>query len=67
MSDLVCMVRGAISLVREQVDPNDVELAMLAEFAKVAQSKDALHIDVAVPAADLFDKLHFPCPGKEQR
>jgi hypothetical protein len=67
VSDLARMARGAISLAQEQVDPNDVELATLAELAKVTQSKDALNIDLAVPAADLFDKLHLPCPGKERQ
>lgn len=64
--DLARMARGAISLAREQVDPNDVELATLAELAKVESSKTALNIDLALPAADLFDRLHFPCPGKQK-
>ena len=59
------MARGAISLAKEQLDPSDVELSTLAELAKVNHSKDGLNVDLALPANDLFDKLHFPCPGKE--
>jgi len=65
VGDLARMARGAISLAREQLDPSDVELSTLAELAKVAGSKDALNVDLALPANDLFDKLHFPCPGQE--
>jgi hypothetical protein len=57
------MARGAISLVRDQLDPGEVELATLAELAKVSSSTDALNVDLALPVSDLFDKLHFPCPG----
>lgn len=63
VGDLAAMARGAISLVRDQLDPGEVELATLAELAKVSSAKDALNIDLALPVNDLFDKLHFPCPG----
>lgn len=65
VGDLARMARGAIALAKEQLDPNDVEVGTLAELAKVASSKDGLNIDLALPANDLFDKLHFPCPGRE--
>ena len=61
--DLARIARGAISLAKEQLDPSDVELATLASLARVDNSKDGLQIDLALPANDLFDKLHFPCPG----
>jgi len=61
--DLARIARGAISLAKEQLDPSDVELAALASLARVDNSKDGLQIDLALPANDLFDKLHFPCPG----
>ncbi len=64
-SDLARIARGAISLVRKQLDPSDVELATLASLAKVDSSKDGLQIDLALPAGDLFDKLRIPCPGAE--
>lgn len=64
--DLAAMARGAISLFKEQLDPADVELATLAGLAKVDSSKDGVQIDLALPANDLFDKLHFPCPGARQ-
>ena len=63
VNDLAAMARGVISLVRDQVDPEDVELATLAELAKVSSSGEALSVDLALPVNDLFDKLHFPCPG----
>ena len=65
VNDLAGMARGAIALAREQVDPSDVELATLAELAKVSGSGEALNIDLALPMNDLFDKLHFPCPARE--
>jgi hypothetical protein len=61
--DLAGMARGMISLASEQLDPNDVELATLAELAKVTSSTEALNIDLALPVNDVFDKLHFPCPS----
>lgn len=64
-NDLAEMARGALSLAREQLDPGDVELATLAELAKVNNSDDALSIDLALPVNDIFDKLHFPCPGPQ--
>jgi len=65
VADLAAMARGAISLAREQLDPSEVELATLAELAKVTGSGDALNIDLALPMNDIFDKLHFPCPGAQ--
>ena len=65
VADLAAMARGAISLAREQLDPSDVELATLAELAKVNGADDALKIDLALPMNDIFDKLHFPCPGAQ--
>jgi hypothetical protein len=66
MRDLAAMARGAISIVREQLDPNDVELATLVDLAKVNATNDGLNIDLALPVSDVFDKLHFPCPGAEK-
>ncbi len=65
VNDLAGMARGAIALAREQLDPSNVELATLAELAKVSGSGEALNIDLALPMNDLFDKLHFPCPAGE--
>ena len=66
VNDLAGMARGAIALAREQLDPSDVELATLAELAKVSGSGEALNIELALPMNDIFDKLHFPCPAGEQ-
>jgi len=63
--DLASMARGALAVAKEQLDPGDVDLATLASLAKVDASKDALLIDLALPGSELFDKLHFPCPGAE--
>ena len=65
VADLAAMARGAISLAREQLDPSEVELATLAELAKVTGSGEAVNIDLALPMNDIFDKLHFPCPGAQ--
>jgi hypothetical protein len=63
VADLAGMARGAIALARENLDPGNVELATLLDLAKVQGSADALSIDLALPMNDIFDKLHFPCPG----
>jgi len=65
VADLAAMARGAISLAREHVDPSDVEMATLAELAKVQSATYALKIDLALPMNDIFDRLHFPCPGAQ--
>ncbi len=65
VAELSRMARGALQLARDQVDQEDVELSALADLARVTSADDGLHVDLAVPAKDLFDKLHFPCPGKE--
>jgi hypothetical protein len=66
VNDLSGMARGAIALAREQLDPSNVELATLAELAKVSGSGDSLDVELALPMNDIFDKLHFPCPAREQ-
>jgi hypothetical protein len=66
VNDLSGMARGAIALAREQLDPSNVELATLAELAKVSGSGDSLNVELALPMNDIFDKLHFPCPAPEQ-
>ena len=40
-----------------------MELQALASFAHVKDEDGKLKVDLAVPANDLFDKLHLPCPG----
>ncbi|HET7784778.1 MAG TPA: hypothetical protein VFL36_02305 [Myxococcales bacterium] len=63
--DLAQMARGAIALVKNQLDDDAVEYRALADLAKVGENPDRLEIDLALPAQDLFDKLHFPCPGRD--
>jgi hypothetical protein len=63
--DLADMAKGAIALAKSQLDDEDVEYKALAELAKVADNPDKLEINLALPAQDLFDKLHFPCPGRD--
>lgn len=65
MRDLSAMARGAISMIKSQIDDEDVEYRALADFAKVADNPERLEINLALPAQDLFDKLHFPCPGRD--
>jgi hypothetical protein len=61
--DLAQMARGAVELFKSQLDDDQVELQALAELAKVNTSSGRLEMSLALPAADLFDKLHIPCPG----
>jgi hypothetical protein len=63
--DLAQMARGAISLVKNQLDDDAVEYRALADLASVGDNPDKLEINLALPAQDLFDKLHFPCPGRD--
>jgi hypothetical protein len=63
--DLAQMARGAISLVKNQLDDDAVEYRALADLASVGANPDKLEINLALPAQDLFDKLHFPCPGRD--
>ena len=64
-SDLAHMARGALSVVREQLDQEDVEWSALAELARVQADKSDLHVDLALPASDLLERMRFPCPGRE--
>ena len=64
--ELARMARGAIALVRKQIAQDDVEVAALAELAKVEAGKDGLQVDLALPAKDLFERLKIPCPGRDR-
>ena len=66
VGELAKMARGAIQLARDQVDQEEVELSTLADLARVAGTGDELRVDLALPAKDLFEKLHFPCPGRNE-
>lgn len=63
--DLAQVARGAIALVKNQLDDDAVEYRALADLASVGDHPDRLEISLALPAQDLFDKLHFPCPGRD--
>jgi hypothetical protein len=63
--DLAQMARGAIALAKNQLDDDAVEYRALADLARVGDDPDRLQIDLALPAQDLFDRLHFPCPGRD--
>ena len=63
--DLMQMARGAIALAKGQLDEDQVELQTLAGFAKVSSESGKLELNLALPAQDLFDKLHLPCPGRD--
>lgn len=63
--DLAQMARGAIALAKNQLDDDAVEYRALADLARVGDNPDRLEINLALPAQDLFDKLHFPCPGRD--
>ena len=62
-NDLLHMARGALSLAKEQLDDDQVELQALAGLAKVDAKDGKLRMDLVLPAKDLFDKLHIPCPN----
>ena len=64
LHQLVRMAKGAVSLGKDQIARDDVELQALASFANVIDENGKLKIDLALPADDLFDKLRLPCPGR---
>lgn len=61
---LARMARGAVSVAKDQLTDDDVGLQTLADLAKVGTEGGNLKVDLALPADDLFDKLHLPCPGR---
>jgi hypothetical protein len=63
--DLAQMAKGAVALVKSQLDEDQVEFQTLADLAKVSSDSGKLQIDLALPANDLFDRFHFPCEGKD--
>lgn len=63
--DLAQMAKGAVALAKGQLDEDQVELQTLAEFAKVATESGKLELNLALPAQDLFDRMHLPCPGRD--
>jgi hypothetical protein len=63
--ELAQMARGAISVVKGQLDDEDVELQALADLAQVSTRGDKLEINLALPAQDLFQRLHFPCATRD--
>ena len=62
--ELARMARGAIALARTQIGDDNVELQTLANLASVKSEGGKLKLDLALPADDLFDRLHLPCPGR---
>jgi hypothetical protein len=63
--DLAKMALGALAVVRSQVGEDEVELQALAELASVSSGGGKLELNLAVPAKDLFERFHFPCPGRD--
>jgi hypothetical protein len=63
--ELEQMARGAMQLFKGQLGDDQVELQALAELTKVTSQDGKLSMDLALPVADLFEKLHLPCPGLE--
>ncbi len=64
-ADLARMAQAAVSVVRSQLGEDQVELQTLADLAKVQAQGGTLEVNLALPAQDLFDRLHFPCPGRD--
>jgi hypothetical protein len=60
------MARGAIGVVRSQLDDEDVEMQALADLAQVSTRGGKLEVNLALPAQDLFDRLHFPCAARDR-
>jgi hypothetical protein len=64
--ELAQMARGAIGVVRSQLDEEDVELQALAGLAQVSSRSDKLEVSLALPAQDLFERLKFPCAARDR-
>lgn len=61
------MARAGIALAKSQLGDDDVELRTLAELAQVESQGGKLNVNLALPVKDLFERLHFPCPGRAGR
>ena len=61
--NLSAMARGAVSLFKSQLDDDQVALQTLADLAQVSTKTGRLELNLALPAKDLLERLHFPCPG----
>src|SRR5262249_32121407 len=61
VSDLSQMAKGAVSVLKGQIDEDQVELKTLADLAKVSTDSGKLQIDLALPAQDLFDRFKIAC------
>jgi hypothetical protein len=65
VADLEQMAKGAISVLKGQIDEDQVELRTLADLAKVSTDSGKLQIDLALPAQDLFDRFKIPCESRD--
>jgi hypothetical protein len=65
LRDLTNMARGAVSLAKSQLGEDDDKLQALADLAKVQSEGGKLKVDLALPADELFSRMHLPCPGLE--
>jgi len=65
LRQLASMARGAMSLVKNQLSDDDLKLQALADLSNVRSEDGLVKLDLALPADDLFDRLHLPCPGRE--
>ena len=63
--DLSRMANGALSVVKGQIEEDQVELQTLAELAKVSTDSGKLEVNLALPAQDLFDRFKFPCEKRD--
>ena len=64
-AELAQMVRAAVRLAKTQLDDDQIELQTLADLAKVSTEGGKLHVDAAIPVADLLERFHIPCPGRD--
>lgn len=65
LRELVQMSRGALSVAKGQLAEDDVRLQTLADLARVTEENGNVKIDLALPVDELFERLHWPCPGAD--
>jgi hypothetical protein len=63
--ELAQMAKGAVALVKTQLEEDQVELRTLADLARVSSESGKLELNLALPAQDLFDRFHFPCESHD--
>lgn len=65
--DAATSLQGVLGLVRSQINENDVETSTFAELAQVSSDGARVHMNLALPADMLADKLNNMCAESKKK